>query len=305
MVLLTAGPSTAHASSCCAAGSIAPTILTTDDRAQISATMIQSQVIGDAPAQGIPVFRADGDDEELQSLRLDGAILVTDRWQLGASIPFTRRARSSSSLESSSSGVGDIALNATYEILPEWEYSAWKPKGYAFAQGLIPTGGSIHEASFSASNPWGLDARGRGFFAAGAGVLLVKTWGDWDASVMTEAHRAFARSFDTTEGALLLAPGWGASLAAAAGYSLRGLPLRLGLSLSPGYESAVRAKLVDQPESLSTRQLVWNTSAQVGWMVSPAATLSARYTDQTLLGPATNVSLSRSLALLYQQRWER
>lgn len=299
-----ATPGVARAAPCCGAGSAAPTILTGDDRAQLSTSLSQSQVIGDAPASGLPVFRADGDVEQTQTLRIEGAFLLSDRWQIGASVPYIRRSRSTQALASSSSnGLGDLGLSGAYEILPEWEYSAWKPRGFVFTQALIPTGGSIYESSFDASDPWGLNARGRGFYAIGVGALLLKSHGDWDVSLMGEGHRSFSRTFSTPEGDLSLTPGWGGSATLAGGYSLTKLPLRFGLAVSPAYEGGVDAQ--GAVSSSSDSQLVWNASAQLAWMFGHGATLSAIYTDQTLIGPASNASLSRTLALLYQKRWER
>jgi hypothetical protein len=294
----------ARAAPCCGGGSAAPTILTGDDRAQLSASLSQSQIIGDAPPSGLPVFRAAGDDEQAQTLRIDGAYLLGDRWQVGASVPFTRRSRSTPALASSATGLGDLGFSGAYELLPEWEYSVWKPRGFLFAQGLVPAGGSVYESSFTATDPWGLDARGRGFYALGAGMVLLKSWGDWDLSLVGEAHRSFARTFSTADGDLLLTPGWGGSAALAGGCSLTRIPLRIGLALSPAYEGAISAQ-GSAIDSVSDAQLVWNTSAQLAWMFGHDSTLSAVYTDQTLLGPASNVSLSRTLALLFQKRWER
>jgi hypothetical protein len=295
---LGSGSGSALAAPCCSAGSAAPTILTGDDSAQLSASIAHSQVIGDAPAAGIPVFRADGDNELTQTLRIEGALLVSDRWQVGASIPFVRRSRSTSSIPgSSASGLGDILFSGAYEALPEWEYSAWKPRGFVFSQVTVPTGPSIHESVFSSNDPWGLGARGRGFYSLGAGALFIKAWGDWDGSILAEAHRPLPRQG--------LSPSWGGSVALGGGYSARRLPLRAGVSISPIYEGAVRAGLDDGSSRLSDRQLVWNASLQLAWMINRSSTLNGVYTDQTLLGPARTVSLSRSVALSYQQRWER
>jgi hypothetical protein len=294
----------AYAAPCCGGSSAAPTILTGDDRAQFSASLAQSQIIGDVPAGGSAVYRADGDLEQAQTLRIEGAFLLSDRWQIGASVPYTRRSRSTPDLASASSGFGDLGLSGAYEILPEWEYSLWKPRGFLFVQTLIPTGGSIYESSFDATDPWGLDARGRGFYALGIGGVLLKGWGDWDAALVAEAHRSFARSFSTSDGALDLTPGWGGSASLAGGYSLTRLPVRFGLALSPAYEGSIAA-VGSGIDSVSDSQLVWNASAQVGWMFGHDATLSAVYTDQTFFGPATNVSLSRTVALYFQKRWER
>jgi hypothetical protein len=295
---------TSFAASCCGGGSAAPTMITGDDLAQFSASLSQGQVIGDAPTSGLPVFRADGDTEQIQTLRLEGAYLLTDRWQTGASLALSRRSRVTSRTDSSSaSGLGDITLSAAYEVLPEWEYSAWKPRGFLFAQFLIPTGGSIYEASFSATQPWGLDSRGRGFDTGGLGALFTKSWSSWDSSILVETHRAFSRTFATAPGPLKLIPGWGASASAGAGYSPSGVPVRFGLSLAPSYEGGIASE--GTVTSSSDSQLVWNTSAQLGWMVTHGSTLSAIYTDQTLVGPASNASLSRTFALSYQKRWER
>lgn len=299
-------PFSSFGAPCCGALSATPTMITGDDSAQLSVSFAQSEVVGDAFATGLPVFRAEGDDELSRTLRLEGAFLVSDRWQVGASLPLTQRSRSTPKLEASSTGIGDIGINAAYEALPEWVYSAWKPRGFAFAQVLLPTGGSVHDAATEGA-PLALDARGRGFYSLGAGAVFIKAWSSWDAVAMAEAHHAFPRTFGAgTPEALKVTPGWGASAALGSGYSLASLPLRIGASVSPAYEQGLRSESAAQNgPSTSEPQLVWNTSAQIGWAVTRSASLNAIYTDQTLLGPANNVSLNRTLALTFQQRWER
>jgi hypothetical protein len=294
----------AWAAPCCGGGSAAPTILTGDDHAQLSASLSQAQVIGDAPTQGTAVFRADGDLEQTQTLKVEGAYLFSDRWQFGATLPVVRRSRSTPATQSTSTGFGDLNLNLAYEWLPEWEYSVWKPRGFVFYQELIPTGGSIYESSFNSIDPWGLNARGRGFFASGIGAVFLKSWGGWDAAFVGEGHRSFSRTFSTFDGSLELSPGWGGSLALAGGFSPSSLPLRFGLSLSPAFEEGVRARSASL-DSTSDPQLVWTTSVLLGWLVGHESTVSAIYSDQTLLGPASNASLSRTVSISFQRRWQR
>jgi hypothetical protein len=295
-----AGSQYVHAAACCGAGSAAPTIISGDDAFQFSTSVSFADVIGDARANGVSVFRATGDDETTQTIRLDGALLISDRWQLGASAPIIRRSRSRLQSSDSATGLGDLTFNTAYEVLPEWGYSVWKPRGFLFGQVTIPTGGSIYDLAVATDDPWGLDSRGRGFFNIGMGALFTKTWGSWDAFTLMEAHRSFQRTFHGVQ----VNPGFGGSVAIAGGYSPTFLPLRVGLALSPAYEGAYTVTENGQ-SSTSSHQLVWNTSLQLGWLIHSSATLSAIYTDQTLTGPATNVSLSRTLAVTFQKRWER
>jgi hypothetical protein len=297
--------SDARAASCCGVASAAPTLITGDDLGQVSVSVAQSQIVGDAPATGLPVFRANGDDEQAQTLRIEGAFLVADRWQLGASIPVTRRSRETARMNSSASGIGDIGLSAAYEILPEWDYSPWKPRGFVFTQLTIPTGGSAYDASLTSSQPWGMDARGRGFYSGGAGALFVKSWSSWDALLIAETHRSFTKTFTDpgTNEPLKLTPGWGGSLGLGAGYSPGRLPIRFGLLVSPAHEGGTLAE--GSIDSHSSSQLVWNTSLLAAWMPTRQSSVSAIYTDQTLVGPASNVALNRTFAVLLQKRWER
>lgn len=289
----------ASAAPCCGGASALPQLITGDDRAQVSASLSHGNVIGDAPPQGIPVFRAASDSERVQILRFDAAYLVEERLQVGMGLPIVRRSRNFSEKDgSSATGLGDLGASAAYEFLPQWTYSAWKPRGFVFTQITVPTGPSIYDASQSHL----VDARGRGYWSAAAGVAFVKSWGNWDALASIEGHRSFSRTVSSSDGqSISLHPGWGASALLGGGFSPGGGDLRLGLSLSPVHEGAIDVE--GGVTSRSEAQLVWNTSAQVGYLLSPEWSSSLAYTDQTLLGPARNVSLSRTVMLSLQHRW--
>jgi hypothetical protein len=283
----------AWAAACCGGSSAAPALITGDDRAQVSVTVSQGRVIGDAPPDGLPVFRANGDDEFTRLVRLEAATLITDRWQAGLGVPVVQKStEKSGSSGRSAAGLGDLALSVGYEALPEWDYSPWRPRGYVFTQLTLPTGGSVYDGA-------GWDARGRGFATWGIGALLLKGWGDWDATLIGEVHRSFARDID--DGAASIHPGWGGSGSLGGGYSLRAFPLRLGVSLGPIYEGPIAVSVGRD----SSSQLAWSASAQLAWLVTTDLSLSAVYTDQTLVGPASNSQLSRTLGLLLQKRWQR
>jgi hypothetical protein len=272
--------------------------LTGDDRAQLSIAVSHASVIGDAPVEGTPTFRGANDSETTQIVQLNGAYVLMDRLQAGAGIPLERRSRDVETSGASAQGLGDIALDLAYEVLPEWSYSSWKPHGYAFLQTTLPTGPSVYDADAL----YQLDARGRGFFSVAFGTALMKSMGDWDFLFSAEAHRSFSRAVQTPDGAhLSLSPGWGGSAVVGAGFSPPGTPLRIGVSLSPVYEQGIA--VAGSVNSESSSQLVWNASTQVGYAIQTDWSASLSYTDQTLVGPARNVSLNRTVAASLQKRW--
>jgi hypothetical protein len=51
--------------------------------------------------------------------------------------------------------------------------------------------------------------------------------------------------------------------------------------------------------------LVWDTSVEADYMTASNWTVTLSYVDETLLGPAVNIGLYRTLSLNLQYRWER
>ena len=293
----------AFGAACCGSSSAVPSLISGDDKFQLTFRSVYEAVVADVSPSGSALFRADGDHETVLTQQIDGAVLLSDRWQVGARVPVVTRSRTSGDLTASSTGLGDLAANVGFEILPEWSYSAWRPRGYLFLDSTFPTSPSVYNASAA----WAVDARGRGFFSTGLGGLLLKTWGDWDVSLMAEGHRSFARQFSLpdNQGTITATPGWGILGSLGAGYAPGFLKSqwRLGASLAPSFEQAIRTQGV--VSDTGSDQIVWTTVAQLSYFPSSEWTLSLSYADQTLFGPAQNVALNRGVSFLIQKRWER
>ena len=290
------------AAPCCSANAASPALISGDDSAQLTLMTGQSTTIGDAFADGLPVFRAGNDREISQTLRIDGAFLVSDRWQLGGSLPLLRHAIARPGIDDSATSLGDVRLNAAYEFLPEWSYSKWKPKGLLFAQIILPTSRSIYESTA----PGGVDSLGQGFFIVAAGSLLLKRWGNFDSYFMPEIHYSFARDFHNSDlgEAIHVGPNWGGSAALGAGISPGGGNFRLGVRVQPMI--ADRKKVTSSTgDSWTSYQLSWDTALEASYLVADDWSVTAGYTDQTLLGPAVNSMLSRTFTLAVQKRWAR
>lgn len=296
MGCLSAGP--VSAAPCCSSNAVAPALLTGDERLLLGASFSREVVVGDAPENGSLLLRARNDEEVTSTLRLDAAVLLEDRWQAGAIIPLMQRSISRAGLQDDATMIGDLRLNVAYEAIPEWEYSTWKPKGFVFTQLTLPTGRSIHESrTYSA-----VDVAGTGFVSLSFGALLVKRWSTWDVFLLPEVRYSFEREFRSQDDSFSISPGWGAAVAIGAGWNSGAW--RTGLRLHPSYAQAATTRWVNA-ESRSAHRLSWNTSADLSFMFDEDWTLAANYTDQTLLGPTVNSTLSRSFTLSLQRKWDR
>lgn len=293
--------SVAQASPCCGGGAAVPAMIAGDHRLQMGWSFSRSTVIGDAPAVGIPVFRAEGDNEVTQMVSLDVATLLSDRLQVGLSAPFSFRTVERGRIRNAASAPGDVRLNLAYEAIQQLLYSEWQPTGYAFLQLTLPTGKSAYEAVTGT----GVDATGKGFLAISSGLLFVKRWSVWDANFTPELHYSAPRAFSANDGSqLLVSPGWGGSATIGVGVSPGTGVWRFGARLGPSIEQGRRVATPDG-ETVASYQLNWNLGLEAAYMIGATWSLSASYVDQTLFGPVVNSTLSRTFAVAFQRRWER
>ncbi len=285
--------STVHAASCCGGGFAFPALILGDDKAQITTSVSHGQVTDDVLPNGKWIRRNDNNQSE--TFKIEGASLISDTFQAGLSIPVVYRKVA----EENSTGLGDISTSVGYEFLPELSYSKWKPKGLAFLQITLPTSPSVYDSS----NIFATDSRGRGFFTVGSGVVFTKIFGAWDTNASAELHKSFARKFnsDAAGGEIEAHPGWGNSLTLGAGWNYG--DLRLGSSLSSLYEDAIEISGAQSSNGSSQKNMTWSVVAN--YMLSMESALTLSYADQTLFGSPENSSLSKTVTLSYQQRWQR
>jgi hypothetical protein len=295
LLLLFLIPKQSSASSCCGGSFVFPALITGDDQAQITASASYSQISDDVLADGLWVKRTHND--VLQTLKVDGAVLLSDKWQGGVSLPLSRHVRDLGPGDVTASGLGDASLYAGYEILPEWEYSLWKPKGLVFAQVILPTGVS----PFDSADPQALDVMGRGFYALGVGAVLSKEIRNWDVQLTGEGHRSFNRSAQILGGTVDLSPGFGGSLFLGGGWNTKSI--RLGTGLSINYEDPIGA--TGTVNSSGALQRFWAGVLQGSYLIDQEWAASLTYSDETLFGEPVNVSLSQTVALMLQRRWQR
>lgn len=280
------------AAACCGGGFATPALITGDDKALFTTTYSNSRIDTDVYSNGVWQKRS-GDDVS-QTYKFEGAHIYNDLFQFGFSIPVQTRERSGN-LGGSSTGLGDMALQAGYEFLPDWDYHPWRPKGVGFLTLTLPTGKSVYESE----DALGLDSRGRGFLALGLGSAFVKTFGKWDANSTFEIHRSFEKDVHTSQVDGKIKPGTGGSLAIGSGYSIQ--DFRLGGAITWTYEDPIQVANNSgaSAQRFATGSLLASSIFSNNW----AGTLS--YADQTLFGSPTNTSLSKSFSISIQKRWAR
>ena len=122
----------AWSAACCARSAAAPFLILTDDHAQVNLGVSAADAVAHVADE--LSLRAPGTTDLTQQYRLDGATLISDRWQAGASVAMVGRSVGSQDSPETSLGLGDTRLSFGYEFLPNWNYSSWKPQGRA--QGL-------------------------------------------------------------------------------------------------------------------------------------------------------------------------
>jgi hypothetical protein len=280
------------AAACCGGGFALPSIITGDDKAQVTTTYSYSNLDTRVLSNG--VWRKQKDQDLTQVLRLEGAHIFKDRYQAGFSVPLLMKSQGGLA-GGEASGLGDSQALVGYEFLPDWDYNPWRPKGIGFLTLVAPSGSSQYDSDTLYTN------RGRGFWSLGAGTILTKYWIKWDVLSTFEIHRRFSKSVSNENFQGEVTPGWGHSFSVGGGYNLQNL--RLGTSLSWNTEDAIsdggQNIYTFYKERYATLALLASYTFAQNW----AGTLS--YADQTLLGDPTNTTLSKTVSLILQKRWSR
>lgn len=285
----------ARAASCCGGGFAIPSLITGDDKAQVTTSFSQGKVDTDVFSNG--VWQKRSSDDTTQTYKLDYAHIFADRFQYGFSLPIESRQNRVAGSDNKESGLGDISVQLGYEYLPDWDYNPWRPKGVGFVSLTIPTAPSIYEVTNE------VESRGRGFYSLGAGTVLTKTWLNWDANANFEVHHSFTKVVNNPQTVVgTIVPGNGTSLGIGGGYSLG--DTRIGSSLTWTFEDPINVESSSTPSNGSPERYATGTF-MLSQMFNQDWAASLSYSDQTLFGDPSNAILSKSVAVSLQKRWQR
>ena len=280
-----------------------PGLMTGDQAAQVSVSASSAGEYALSETSGAVLETPPELRQQTTRMRIDASTLLSDYWQAGAGTSWVvRPAPSAYEGESGANLLGDTQLNVSYEALPEFTYSRWKPRGFVFAQLTLPTGRSIHEAQSYALN----DVSGQGVYALAVGASFTKNWGLIDAYANPMAQWSFGRDLEATplNGDVSLGATWGATALAGLGVNPGSGMFRIGARLLASY-TAGRSILSGGLSSHSDGQWLVEPALEASALLSNAWTVAATASDNGMLGLSRNVGLSRAVSLSVVHHWER
>lgn len=284
-------PKISLAAACCGASFASPSLITGDNAAQFAGTYTRSNIeVENVDSRG--VWHKKKKDTFAHTYRIEGAHLLSDRWQTGLQIPFIHRNKSSDSF----SNIGDLSLLVGYEYLSNWSYHPWRPKGIGFLQVIVPTGKSKLD-----SNIGGLDSTGIGRWSVGLGSLFSREFLPWDIMGTVEIHHNFPSVADIAQRSRDLTSSQGGSLQFGVGFNWN--KVRFGSSLAWKYEGAILDRQSSQ--TLAKFERFATATVSLAYLFSSTWSGNLSYADQALFGSPINTSLSKSASVSLQRIWDR
>jgi len=281
------------AASCCGGGAGLPTLITGDFRAQVGVTLSKASIVARTYESGKPVFYSDNKEYESTTTKMAAGYQFDNFIQLGAETSFVQKSHQENTVEENEKDIGDTSFSITYEFMPETFYSLWVPRGFVFLKQVIPTGKSNFETQTKTNS----DVTGKGFYTTSLGLVFYKIINDFDVLYTVEAHKNFKEEFSNNT----VSSSYGGSTALSMGYSPKQSNFRVGFDISPKYEGKKDISLKTSTISTSS-EYYWDTGISASYMLKDFS-INGTYTDQTLLGPTKNTTLSRTIALTFQKRW--
>lgn len=285
----------ASASSCCGGSTSFPALMTTDSKAQFSMGLRDQWTVADAARDGQVRRRSSSSRDSIRASSLTAVAQLAEGVQSAIQIPVLSREVVAGENPGWQTDLGDVSLLGSYEFLPEKTYSPWKPRGFAYLRGVVPSGQSVYEAQ----DPLLSSISGQGFYSLGVGAAFVKILGLWDLNGHAEWRTLWSRRYRLEGESVLISPGPQASGSIGFGYSPNGTKVRLGLSLGPAVTGRV-AFSGTRPDSEA--RWVWDATFSASYLFTDEWMAAVTYRDQTLWGPARNTPLVREIGLLLQHR---
>lgn len=283
-------PEAIYAASCCVSNTGFSNLMILPSKWQQTFTVTQARVIGDTDTKGSSTFRSDRNRDTTTAARLDLGYSWTHRYQTNVAVKYQNRSREFQGDSASDSGWSDVGLSHAYQA-PDWR-RMW------FFQSLnIPTANS----NYDTRQKLGVDAQGSGTYLLSQGVVGIVNRKEWDFILGPELHYSFGRSFERDGEEVQVMSSTGGSFLLGAGYIPWRSKTRYGVSLNPRYEGP-RAVRNNGEENRSDRSLVWDGGLNVTHTFNAEYSLGLNYLDQTIVGPARNTLLVRSLGLAFQAR---
>lgn len=276
----------ARANSCCGQSPASFTVLALEQRVHLttSYSLIQSQ----GRVFGSDEFYVWEDKErEIRSLQLNLAGAIAHRQQLFLTTSLLEGRYSDAYENGTSQHLSDTQLGYTYEVLPEYSFSYWKPVIYLSAIVNLPTGRSIYEPSKLSE---GAGVTGHNQWGAGVGLTVRKVYFPLTLTFQAKSIKMFSKRFDAVQ----VSDFYDNSFALLGNYAtgFQEITANFGVTVSQLTERRIEP-------AFTTSGIMQNTTLLLGLQRPFGEEWSGglSYSDQTLIGRARNTILNRSYTL--------
>lgn len=289
----------ALANSCCGQSPASYTVLSLNQRLSVSAGLSYLRSYGRYRPfangqEGLEVW--DDKKREVSSTIFNVASAFAPRQQVFVNASVLQGRYSDVTGVETATHLSDTLIGYSYEALPEYSFSYWKPVIFLTGFLNLPTGRSTYDMNLSE----GTDVTGHDQWGAGLGVTLRKVYFPLTITLQARSLQLFAKSFTD----VAVSDFFDSSVAFLLNYSSRwwGLQWNTGLTFNHLSERTTQA-LPGAP--VDTSQVTQNFSLLVGVQrsISESWVAGLTYSDQTLVGPAKNSILNRSINLNFNYNY--
>jgi hypothetical protein len=294
LVLLTLFSTNAFSSSCCGGGSSSSLIITGDNRAEMSLGYSLRNDIGQTNQDGWSTLNSDKIKDQKQIVSVQGQYQVSEFGQVATKLTLVNKILRKSGLDESEIGLGDVDLQGTYEYLPEYTFSNYKPRGFVYSKISIPTSKSLYNSESSIFT----DVRGTGLYSLSLGNFFLKRLDNITLKCTTEWTHYLGKTysqFKLHDYEKFVFP-------LGIAYSPPESNFTLGLTDTFSYQMG--KTLTGNINSKSTQEYFWELNTFVNYSPNRNEIWSLSYSDSTLQGKNINSPLYRSGALNYTYVFE-
>lgn len=275
----------AFANSCCGQTPASFPVLSQEQRFSLNASYSFSQ------SQG-RMFNSDefyiwqNRQRQIESYQVSVASTFGHSHQVYLSSALLNGSYQDATISQKSQHLSDTQLGYTYELFPEYAFSLWRPVVYVSALLNLPTGKSIYDPS---NLNEGADVTGTRQWGAGAGLTLRKVYYPLTMTLQLRTVRLFGKQFAN----VAVSDYYDSSISALANYTT---PF-YEVVMNTGFLFNHLSKRTINPGGTSQESQVLALLLGLQKPINDEWVVGVQYSDQTLLGPAKNSLLNRSLTV--------
>lgn len=276
---------TARANSCCGQAPTSFMVLQQQQRLAVSPSVSSTRTVG--RVFNSPDFHVWDSSKKrtIETVQINAAAALADHHQMFLTAGLLRGSYREETFRGQSTHASDTLLGYTYEALPEYTYSPWKPVIYVSALLNVPTGNSIYD---DAELSEGAEVSGHNQWGAGLGLTARKVIFPWTMVVQARAIRLIEKDFSSVS----VSGFYDASLAAFVTYATR----LWDLSFTGGLTwNTLGSRRLSTMSSNSARSEVTTLVASLQKPINDSFVVSLAYADQTLWGDPRNTLLNQTV----------